>query len=264
MFRISNLATLLLALGAAALPASAQDATRAAEPQPEPTAAPDNSPDAIARAARNILELVEVHNFRIRRIDSAVGYFRDVADQDKLRQSLLREREQHQYQQSLETYRRMLGDADFARVAGLLRNHFETRDERPSRSSSDVARQGSRAEDETERRDTAAQRAERVRSMLAAQAAEARDRAAQQAAYERGQMVARMRASERAQLAQRLTQARAEQLQARAAAAQRYKPTPESPSNRRADPSQGGWPGRPGAGGRNQGRGPWQQQPQRP
>jgi hypothetical protein len=264
-----HLAALALAMGLGGLNARAQDPAPAASP---PAAsddtvtidAPANSPDSLATAARNILELVEVHSFRMRRIDEAIQYYSSIDDQDKVRQfMLMRERETNSYQQSLETYRRLLGDADFTRVAGLLRNHFNKldrlanaeRDPDPDRSRPRADR-GDRSDE------SAAERAERVRRMMAAQAAEARQRQAERAALERSQLVERMRASQRAQLAQRLAQARAEQLQQRAAAQQRYAVTPEPAANRRADPAQGGMPfGR----GRGAGRGqnPWQQ-PQRP
>lgn len=251
MSSFPHLSALALALGALALPLRAQDAPSSAQAAPTPSETEQNSPDALATAARNILELVEVHNFRMQRIDAMLQQFRALPDQDKVRQfSLLREREMGQYQQALETYRRLLGEADFARVAGLLRNHFE-KDQRTPRAMRDAPQPERVAKDDA----SAADRADRVRRMMAAQAAEARQRAAEAAAYERGQVIARMRASQRAQLAQRLAQARADQLAARAAASQRYMPMPEPPSNRRADPAQGGL-GLGGRGANNRGNNP--------
>jgi len=259
--RLPHLVALSLALGLGSLSASAQDApSNAAAESTSVVAVSAPSPESLATAARNILELVEAHEFRMRRIGSAIDYFASVKQQDKVRQfSLMREREQHQYQQALETYRRLLGEPAFARVAGLLRNHFQNADERSARaaaSDSEPTDARARAEEEAQ---TAAERAERVRSLMAAQAAEARARREEQAAFERSQVIARMRASQRAQLAQRLAQARNEQLEQRAAAARRYQPMPEPPSQRRADPASGGF-GPFGRGGLNpgRGRGPWQ------
>jgi hypothetical protein len=219
--RLARLAAPALLLTAAAAPSIAQDLPPSATPAVERTAEPQNSPEALATAARNILELIEVHRFRMARIDSALAYYKTIGDTDRVRQfSLLREREQSAYQQSLETYRRMLGDKDFTRVAGILRNHL-TGDGEPAGRGDDAAT-GERRDATAQTEESAAERAERVRRLTAAQVEEDRVRAAEQTAWERSQAIARARASQRQQLAQRLQQARADQLEARAAAARRY------------------------------------------
>lgn len=220
--RLPRLAALALILSAGAFPSRAQDTTPPAVAARDQVAAPENSPEALATAARNILELIEVHRFRMRRIDASLAYYRSIGDMDHVRQfSLLREREQSEYQQSLETYRRMLGEKDFTRVAGLLRNYFNDSPERSDAGGEDVRARRDAAADSDE---SAADRAERVRRLMAAQLSEERERAAQQTAYDRSQAIARARASQRAQLAQRLQQARAVQLEQRAAAVRRYQP----------------------------------------
>ena len=89
MTRLTHLAALALTL--CALPATAQDTPQGSVAAPTVADVPQNTPEAIATAARNILELVEVHNFRMRRIDAAIQYYSGIPDQDKVRQfSLLR------------------------------------------------------------------------------------------------------------------------------------------------------------------------------
>lgn len=236
---LPKLATLALFLSAGTFPSSAQDAPTPAAPArsavPEVVApVPVNSPEALATAARNILELVDAHRFRVRRIDAALDYYRSIGDMDKVRQlALLRERELNDYQKTLETYRRMLGDQDFSRVAGLLRNHLNDDERIDPDEERDPSRVRARRDAAALSEESAADRAERVRRLMAARAEEARERDAERVAQERSQLIARARASQRVQLAQRLQQARIDQIQARDAAARRFQPpTPPSADSR--------------------------------
>lgn len=223
--RPSRLTALALALAALAVPSSAQEVSTAPAPVRDQVETPGNSPEALATAARNILELIETHRFRMRRIDATLTYYRSIGDVDHVRQfQLLREREQNAYQQSLELYRRMLGDQDFARLTTMLRDKLtasgageESEGERPDRPDA-----------RPEREVSAAERAAQVRRQLESEEADQRQRAAQQVAMERSQAIARARASQRAQLSQRLQQARNTQLDARAAEARRYQPPTQS------------------------------------
>jgi hypothetical protein len=239
--RPSRIAWVALALGALAVPSSAQETpTRTADAR-EQVVPPKNSPEALATAARNILELIETHRFRMRRIDASLAYYRSIGDVAHVRQfQLLREREQNEYQQSLEIYRRMLGDQDFLRIVTLLRDKLTESQVDPASSEEGDPHAGARRADAAADDASAAERAARVRREMEAQEAAQRERAAQQAAVERQQAIARARASQRMQLAQRLQQARNDQLEARAAAARRFQPPPVSgPGARPAGASAG-------------------------
>jgi hypothetical protein len=243
---LAKLAAPALLVSFGALSSQAQDLPSPATPAPEQSAVPQNSPEALATAARNILELIEMHRFRMGRIDLALRYYGHIGDADHVRLfSLLRQREQSAYQQSLEAYRRMLGEQDFTRVATLLRNHLVNNQPEPT--GTDEARAGGESDANAESGASAADRAERVRAFMAAQAEEERERATAKAALERSQAIARARASQRVQLAQRLQQARSDQLEARAAIARRYQP-PTLPGAQGRPSTMGGYQG--GAGSR--------------
>lgn len=256
--RLSGLAALALALSALALPTSAQDAPTQTADAREQIAPPKNSPEALATAARNILELIETHRFRMRRIDASLAYYRSIGDGDHVRQfQLLREREQNAYQQSLEIYRRMLGDQDFTRIASALRDKLTAAESDPAGDEVDGTRVAARRSEAAESDVSATERAARVRREMEAQEAAQRERAAQQTALERQQAIARARASQRMQLAQRLQQARNDQLEARASVERRFQPPPVPGAAARPA-------GAAGASGASQGSRPAAGRPERP
>lgn len=227
--RPSSFVWAALALSALAMPSSAQEAPTRTAYAREQVASPKNSPEALATAARNILELIETHRFRMRRIDASLAYYRSIGDVAHVRQfQLLREREQNEYQQALEIYRRMLGDEDFLRIVTVLRDKLTVSEVDPASGEEGDPHADERRAEAAQNDASAAERAARVRREMEAQEAARRERAAQQAAVERQQAIARARASQRMQLAQRLQQARNDQLEARAAAARRYQPPPVS------------------------------------
>jgi hypothetical protein len=247
--RLSGLAALALALGGWTQSSAAQDTPTPPAAAREQVAPSKNSPEALATAARNILELIETHRFRMRRIDAALAYYRSIGDTDHVRLfQLLREREQNEYQQSLEIYRRMLGDQDFLRITNVLRGELAASEADPADDAGADAGVRARRAGVAEDGVSAAERAERVRREMEAQAAVQRERAAQQAALERQQAIARARASQRLQLAQRLQQARNDQLEARAAVARRYQPPPVPGATARPAPAPTSQGARPAAG----------------
>jgi hypothetical protein len=224
----------MLALVAfAGVPAQAQDAPAQSQTAPEQVqAAPSKdgstepggteslSGEALIIAARNIQHLLEDHNMRLQRIDQTLAYYRSEGQEEKVRLFLLlRERQLTEYQESLATYRRLLGEPDFDRVCAVLRKYMN---------------EGERRRDG----ETTVSEADRVAAARRAAAAQEdlrRRRVAEQAALDRSEILARARASQRLQLARRLEQARQDQLAQRIQNARRYQPTPPASRGSAAD-----------------------------
>lgn len=171
--------------------------TRAA--QGAPSSGPSVSPfllegrSDLESAATYIVQRLKEHRFRLGRIDGAMAHYRERGDGPMIRQlEALKERETNAFHQTLAEYRRLLGDKDFDRLIGALRNRIvETQTVASSSGDTDRARPATRP---------AAEPSPSTVSL-------------------RRQEMERARASQRAQVASRLNQAKAEQLRLRAAQA---------------------------------------------
>ena len=83
----------------------------------------------LERATTYILERIAEHRKRLERMDNTVSFFRQSGDTEKVRLvDHLRERELNAFHQTLEEYRRLLGNKDFDRVIAAVRERMSAGD----------------------------------------------------------------------------------------------------------------------------------------